>query len=45
MAAETKNDLADRHASTEEKADRKRRLLKGPEKFRGVRVDRAKKDK
>jgi hypothetical protein len=45
MAAETINDLADPHASTEEKANRKRRLLKGPEEFRGVRVDRAKKEK
>jgi hypothetical protein len=29
-------------ASTEEKASRKRRLLKGPEEFRDVRVDRPK---
>jgi hypothetical protein len=30
-------------ADVEEKATRKRRLLKGPEEFRDVRVDRAKK--
>ena len=29
-------------AGTEEKASRKRRLLKGPEEFRDVRVDRPK---
>jgi hypothetical protein len=34
--------LADQSASSEEQASRKRRLLKGPEEFRGLRVDRPK---
>ncbi len=42
MAAETINQLVDPRASAEEKASRKRRLLKGPEEFREVRVDRSK---
>ena len=35
--------LADQSVSAEEQESRKRQLLKGPEEFRGVRVDRAKK--
>lgn len=34
--------LGDKSAPLEEQASRKRRLLKGPEEFRQVRVDRAK---
>jgi hypothetical protein len=35
--------LSDSAAHPEEQASRKRRLLKGPEEFREVRIDRAKK--
>jgi hypothetical protein len=35
--------LADQSASAEEQASRKRRLLKGPEEFRDIRLDRPKK--
>jgi len=43
MAAKTIDGLVDPAASTEEVANRKRRLLKGPEEFREVRVDCVKK--
>jgi hypothetical protein len=43
MAAKTIDGLIDPGASTEEVTNRKRRLLKGPEEFREVRVDCAKK--
>ena len=43
MAAEQLDQLADKSASADEQASRKRNLLKGPEEFRGVRVDRQKK--
>jgi hypothetical protein len=39
MAAKTIDSLNDPAASTEEVANRKRRLLKGPEEFREARVD------
>ena len=42
MAAKQLDRLADKLTPTEEQATRKRRLLKGPEQFRGVRVDRPK---
>ena len=42
LAAKTIDRLVDPAAPPEEKASRKRRLLKGPEEFREVRVDRAK---
>ncbi len=42
LAAKTINGLADPAAPAEEQASRKRRLLKGPEEFRDLRVDRAK---
>jgi hypothetical protein len=42
MAGEAIDGLTDAAAHPDEQADRKRRLLKGPEEFRGVRVDRAK---
>ena len=42
LAGETIDRLVDPTAPDEEKAIRKRRLLKGPEEFREVRVDRAK---
>jgi hypothetical protein len=35
--------MVDKSAPVEEQASRKRRLLKGPEEFREIRVDRAKK--
>jgi hypothetical protein len=35
--------LADQSATAEEQTRRKHRLLKGPEEFRSVRIDRAKK--
>jgi hypothetical protein len=44
MAAKQLDQLADKSAAAEEQANRKRRLLKGPEEFRGVRVDRSKKE-
>jgi hypothetical protein len=43
MAAKAIDGLIDPAASTEEAANRKRRLLKGPEEFREVRVDCVKK--
>ena len=43
MAAKTIDGLIDAGASTEEVTNRKRRLLKGPEEFREVRVDCANK--
>jgi hypothetical protein len=42
LAGETIDRLGDSGASAEEQATRKRHLLKGPEEFREVRVDRAK---
>ena len=43
MAGEQLDELADRSVPAEEQASRKRNLLKGPEEFRDVRVDRPKK--
>ncbi len=43
MASDQLDRLADRSASAEEQATRKRQLLKGPEEFREARVDRSKK--
>jgi hypothetical protein len=43
MAGQTIDNMADREASPADQADRKRRLLKGPEEFREARVDRPKK--
>ena len=43
MAAKAIDGLIDPAASTEEAANRKRRLLKGPEEFREARVDCVKK--
>jgi hypothetical protein len=43
LAAVQIDRLTDPGASTDEQAHRKRHLLKGPEEFREVRVDRAKK--
>jgi hypothetical protein len=40
IAADQLDQLADLSASAEEQASRKRRLLKGPEEFRNLRVDR-----
>ena len=40
MAGNQLDELADASASAEERATRKRRLLKGPEEFQSVRVDR-----
>jgi hypothetical protein len=42
LAAKAIDGLVDPAAPAEDKASRKRRLLKGPEEFRDVRVDRAK---
>jgi hypothetical protein len=42
LAGMTIDRLVDSAAPAEEQAGRKRRLLKGPEEFRDVRVDRAK---
>ena len=42
LAAKTIDDLVDPAAPAEETANRKRRLLKGPEEFREVRVDSGK---
>ena len=42
MAANQLDRLADPSATLEEQASRKHRLLRGPEEFRGVRVDRPK---
>jgi hypothetical protein len=44
LAAKTIDGLVDPEAPTEEAANRKRRLLKGPEEFRELRVDREKKN-
>jgi hypothetical protein len=43
MAGNTIDRMTDTEASPEDQADRKRRLLKGPEEFREARVDRPKK--
>jgi hypothetical protein len=43
LAGRTIDGLADQEASTEEQADRKSDLLRGPEEFRNVRVDHRKK--
>jgi hypothetical protein len=43
LAAKVIDSLTPSATDVEEKASRKRRLLKGPEEFREVRVDRAKK--
>jgi hypothetical protein len=43
LAAAQIDRLGDKSAPVEEQASRKRRLLKGPEEFREVRFDRAKK--
>jgi hypothetical protein len=40
MAGDQLDQLADESATTQEQANRKRRLLKGPEEFQSVRVDR-----
>jgi hypothetical protein len=40
MAGDQLDQLADESATSEEQASRKRRLLKGPEEFQNVRVDR-----
>jgi hypothetical protein len=40
LAANVIDDLADGAASADDRASRKRRLLKGPEEFREARVDR-----
>jgi len=42
LAANVIDDLADGAASADDRASRKRRLLKGPEEFREARVDRPK---
>ena len=41
MAADQLDQLADKSATTQEQANRKRRLLKGPEEFQNVRIDRS----
>lgn len=41
MAADQLDQLADESATTQEQANRKRRLLKGPEEFQNVRIDRS----
>jgi hypothetical protein len=43
LAAKAIEGLVDPEASTEEAANRKRRLLRGPEEFRDLRVDHRKK--
>jgi hypothetical protein len=43
MASDQLDRLVDQSASAEQQANRKRRLLKGPEEFQSVRVDRVKK--
>jgi hypothetical protein len=40
MASDQLDQLVDQSASSEQQANRKRRLLKGPEEFQSVRVDR-----
>jgi hypothetical protein len=42
LAAETINKIGDPAASSEERAERRQRLTKGPTEFREVRVDRPK---
>jgi hypothetical protein len=41
MASDQLDQLVDRSASAEQQANRTRRLLKGPEEFQSVRVDRS----
>lgn len=43
MAGKQLDQLADKSASVDDQASRKGNLLKGPEEFRGVRIDRPKK--
>jgi hypothetical protein len=43
MAGSTIDGMTDAAAHADDQASRKRRLLKGPEEFRDVRVDRTKK--
>jgi hypothetical protein len=43
LASDAINQMADKSASADEKASRKRRLISGPEEFRDVRVDPPKK--
>jgi hypothetical protein len=45
MAAGAIDKMTDKDASADDQASRKRRLLKGPEEFRDVRVDRKAKSK
>jgi hypothetical protein len=40
MAGDQLDQLADKSATADQQATRKRRLLKGPEEFQSVRVDR-----
>jgi hypothetical protein len=40
LAGDAINQIADKSASADEKASRKRSLISGPEEFRNVRVDR-----
>jgi hypothetical protein len=42
MAGTAIDDMMDTATSPDDQASRKRRLLKGPEEFRNVRVDRPK---
>ena len=42
LAAKVIDNLADGAANADDRASRKRRLLKGPEEFREARVDRSK---
>jgi hypothetical protein len=42
LAAETIDKMSDPSAPPEERAQRRRRLMKGPEEFREVRIDRPK---
>jgi hypothetical protein len=42
MASDQLDQLVDQSASSEQQANRKRRLLRGPEEFQSVRVDRGK---
>jgi hypothetical protein len=45
MAGNQLDQLVDLSASVEEQASRKRRLLRGPEEFQNVRIDRPTKKK
>jgi hypothetical protein len=45
IAGKQLDQMADKSAPAEEQASRKRNLLKGPEEFRDVRIDRPKKRK